>query len=226
MTRARGRLIVLEGAEGVGKTTQLRRLDDWLTSIGLSHIAVREPGGTSLGNEIRRILLDPKRHLGARTEALLFMTSRAQLMEEVVRPALERGEWVLLDRFFLSTYAYQVAGRGLPEAEIRQANALATQGTKPDVTILLRVPSEERARRTMERGEADRIERAGDTFHDKVEEAFVSFLDARWQSEHPESGPVVAVNGTGGEAEVFDRIAGLLGALWPETFTRTAQSHR
>jgi dTMP kinase len=225
MKGERGRLIVLEGAEGVGKTTQLRRLDAWLSALGVPHLCLREPGTTALGNDIRRVLLDPSRHLSPRAEALLFMASRAQLTEEELLPALRRGDWVILDRFFLSTYAYQIAGRGLPEGEVREANALATQRVTPDVTILLRVPAAERERRTTERGEADRIEQAGDPFHDRVERAFVSFLDPTWQRSHPESGQIVAVDGTGSEDEVFDRVSGVMTGLWPETFTRTAQSH-
>jgi dTMP kinase len=222
----RGRLIVLEGAEGVGKTTQLRRLDEWLTATGVSHLGLREPGGTALGNEIRRMLLDPTRHLGARSEALLFMASRAQLMEELVLPALAQGKTVVLDRFFLSTYAYQIAGRGLSELEVRLANALATHETVPDLTVLLRVPAPERARRTTIRGYADRIEQAGDEFHQRVEHAFDSFLDPDWQANHPESGTIVAVDGTGTEDEVFERLVGALARQWPEAFSRSAQMQR
>ncbi|HJU90591.1 MAG TPA: dTMP kinase [Gemmatimonadaceae bacterium] len=221
---ARGRLIVLEGAEGVGKTTQLRRLDEWLTSNAVPHLCLREPGGTALGNEIRRLLLDPARHLGARAEALLFMASRAQLMEEVVLPALAAGKWVVLDRFFLSTYAYQIAGRRLPEREIQLANALATHETVPDLTILVRVPIRERERRTALRGEADRIELAGDEFHDRVERAIDAFLDPSWQAAHPESGPIVGIDGTGSEDEVFDRIVAALASQWPESFPRASRT--
>ena len=106
MSTPRGRLIVFEAPEGAGKTTQLGRLGDQLGRRGTPFTAVREPGGTPLGDEIRRLLLEPGRDLSPRAEALLFMASRAELVAKVIRPALERGEIVLADRFFLSTYAY------------------------------------------------------------------------------------------------------------------------
>ena len=121
---SRGLLIVFEGTEGAGKTTQLKRLCDWIVARGRDVVAVREPGGTALGDEIRRVLLDPASDVAPRAEALLFMASRAQLVDREIRPALERGAVVLLDRFFLSTYAYQGRGRGIPETAIRAANGL------------------------------------------------------------------------------------------------------
>ena len=139
---AAGLLIVFEGAEGAGKSTQLRRLAECLGKAGRDVVAVREPGGTVVGDEIRRILLDPASDIVPRAEALLFMASRAQLVEREIRPALEQGAIVLVDRFFLSTYAYQGVGRGLPEDELRQANAMATTGLVPDLTLLLTIPVE------------------------------------------------------------------------------------
>src|SRR3954471_6536725 len=116
---ANGLLVVLEGPEGAGKTTQLRLLADWLGERGRPVIAVREPGGTVVGDEIRRVLLDPASDILPRSEALLFMASRAQLVEREIRPALERGDVVLVDRFFLATYAYQGVGRGIPDPELQ-----------------------------------------------------------------------------------------------------------
>src|SRR5687768_6421771 len=136
-------LIVFEGPEGAGKTTQLRLTAEWLSAAGHTVLAVREPGGTPLGDEIRRLLLDPGSDIAPRAEALLFMASRAQLMERSVVPALARGDVVLLDRFFLSTYAYQVAGRGLPHEQISAANRLATSDVRPDLTVLLSLPVEQ-----------------------------------------------------------------------------------
>jgi len=213
-----GRLIVFEAPEGAGKTTQLQLLTAWLGARGLPHLAVREPGGTPLGDEIRAILLDPARELSARTEALLFMTSRAELVARVIRPALERGVMVFADRFFLSTYAYQVHGRGLPFAEVRAANALATGGLVPDLTLLLTLRASERAARAARRGAADRMEGAGDDFHERVAAAFARFASADWQEAHPECGPIVDIDASGSEREVFARVLAALAARWPRAF--------
>lgn len=225
MSVARGRLIVFEGPEGAGKTTQLQRLASWLASRGVPFTGVREPGGTALGTEIRRMLLDPEREMTPRAEALLFMASRAELTAEVIEPKLVAGEVVLADRFFLSTYAYQVAGRGLPEHEIRAANTLATRGIVPDLTLLFVVPPEHRRHRAELRGAPDRMEQAGDAFHARVERAFAMALAPNWQLDHPECGPIIAVRGDGSEAEVFARVLTLLGERWPETFSVLDESH-
>jgi dTMP kinase len=216
VTVSRGRLIVFEGPEGAGKTTQLGLLAAWLDARGADHVRVREPGGTALGDEARRLLLDTPGGLDPRAEALLFMASRAALVAEVIAPALERGTLVLADRYFLSTYAYQVAGRGLPEAEVRSANALATAGVSPDLTLLFAVPGAVRAARAAARGAPDRIERAGDAFHARVERAFAMFLSPNWQRAHPEAGPVAPVDGDGDAAAVFDRVRVALGEQWPD----------
>jgi len=214
----RGLLIVFEGAEGAGKSTQLRLLADWLGSRGRDVVAVREPGGTVVGDEIRRILLDPNSDIVSRAEALLFMASRAQLVEREIRPALESGAIVLLDRFFLSTYAYQGIGRGLPESDLRAANAIATQGLVPDLTLLLTMPVADGLARAVERGELDRMERAELAFHERVALAFETFTTSDWQAAHPECGPIVLVDATGSEAAVFDRVLGTLRTRWPGTF--------
>lgn len=222
---ARGRLIVFEGPEGAGKTTQLRLLGEWLAAQGRAYTGVREPGGTALGNEIRRMLLEPGRTVDSRAEALLFMASRAQLIAEVVRPALAQGELVLADRFFLSTYAYQVVGRGLPLDDVRAGNALATAGLVPDLTILLTLPAATRDARTRARGGADRIESAGDAFHQRVERAFAECAHPAWQAAHPECGPITAVNAEGAEREVLDRVIAVLAARMPDHFPMQNAAH-
>ena len=222
MTVPRGRLIVFEGPEGAGKTTQLGLLSAWLAARGIEHVRVREPGGTPLGDEARRLLLDTPGGLDPRAEALLFMASRAALVAGVIEPALARGTLVLADRYFLSTYAYQVAGRGLSEPEIRAANALATAGVSPDVTLLFSVPGPVRAARAAARGAPDRIERAGDAFHARVERAFAMFLSPNWQAGHPEAGPVIAVDGDGDAGTVFERVRTALGERWPGVFDDAA----
>ncbi|HET7631527.1 MAG TPA: dTMP kinase [Gemmatimonadaceae bacterium] len=203
---SRGRLIVFEGAEGVGKSTQLQRLATWMRSQARMVETFREPGGTAVGDEIRRVLLDPASEIDPAAEALLFMASRAQLVRTRIRPALDAGHDVLLDRFFLSTYAYQVVGRGLPEDAVRAANGLATGGLVPDLTLLLALPVEEGLARAARRGERDRMERNAEDFHHRVDAAFTRFTEALWQAAHPECGPIVAVDARGNPDEVFSRV--------------------
>lgn len=217
----RGQLIVFEGAEGAGKSTQLRLVAEWLVAHGAapsSVIAVREPGGTVVGDEIRRLLLDPASDIVPRTEAFLFMASRAQLVEREIRPALDAGATVLVDRFFLSTYAYQGLGRGLPEEELRVANRMATGGLVPDFTVLLALPVEEGLARALRRGGHDRMERAELAFHERVARAFEAFAAKDWQDAHPECGPIELVDGLGGQSTVLDRVLATLRARWPEIF--------
>jgi dTMP kinase len=209
----------LEGSEAVGKSTQLGLIADWIEASGREVVSLREPGGTPVGNEIRRILLDPSSALGARGEALLFMASRAELIDRVIRPALLRNAVVLLDRFFLSTYAYQVAGRGLNEADVRAANDLATTGLRPDLTLLLHLPvSESLARMERRLRGPDRIEGSGREFHERVAAALELFGSESWQRSHPECGPIVRVDGTGSEQEVFERLRKSLQEMWPGSF--------
>ncbi|HEY8174534.1 MAG TPA: dTMP kinase [Gemmatimonadaceae bacterium] len=219
-------LIVLEGPEGAGKTTQLRLLAERLTAAGKNVVAVREPGGTPLGDEIRRLLLDPSSDIAPRAESLLFMASRAQLVEREITPALASGAIVLLDRFFLSTFAYQVAGRGLPHEEVGAANRLATGALRPDVTLLLSLPVDEGLTRAKQRGPHDRMERSDAAFHERVERAFQEFATKEWQTAHPESGPVVTVDGRGSVEEVFARVRTALEKRWPGTFAIAAAHKR
>lgn len=211
-----GRLVVFEGGEGAGKTTQLERLALRLGRHGAQVRMLREPGGTPIGDEIRALLLRPGAQIPARTEALLFMASRAALMVEQVRPALDRGEIVLLDRFFLSTYAYQVGGRGLPESEVRDANGFATGGLVPDVTVLLTLPVEVGLARAARRGAADRMEQAERAFHDRVNAAFASFADPAWQAAHAECGRIVAVPAEGPAEAVEEQVWRVIAAACPE----------
>jgi len=214
----RGRLIVLEGAEGAGKTTQIRILAERLTKAGIPCIAVREPGGTPVGDDIREILLHPEQEITAATEALLFMSSRAELVAREILPAIVEGQVVLVDRFFLSTYAYQIFGRGLPEDEIRAANRLATGGLIPDLTLLLDLPAAEGLGRADARGARDRMERSDDEFHGRVSDAFRRFTDPKWQHSHPECGPIKLIDGTGDEKSVHQRIVSALITAFPQPF--------
>ena len=217
---ARGRLIVFEGVEGAGKTTQIKLLAERLATAGITARGVREPGGTPVGDDIREILLHPEKDITAATEALLFMASRAELVERELGPALAEGVVILVDRFFLSTYAYQVAGRGLPEAEIRAANRLATGGLVPDLTLLLDVSAAQGLGRADARGKRDRIEKSGDEFHQRVNDAFRQFANPAWQASHPECGPINLIDGAGTETTVHERLVSILAATFPQPFER------
>ena len=191
---ARGRLIVLEGGDGVGKTTQLPLVADALRARGLIVHTIREPGQTQVGQTVRALLLDPASHISPNTEALLFLSARAQVVADVVQPALDAGEWVVADRFFVSTYAYQIAGHGLDDALVRAANSLATRGIVPDLTLLLTVSPDVAAARRNARGQADRLERYGSSFDQRVAAAYEASVTRAWQLTHPECGPIVAVH--------------------------------
>lgn len=218
----RGRLVVVEGPEGAGKTTQLARLAEWMANRGQRLHVVREPGTSQVGREIRRLVLDPQYDVAARTEALLFMAARAELVATELRPRLEAGQTIFADRFFLSTYAYQIHGRGLPEADIVAANGFATQTLVPDLTLLLQLPPATGLERARRRSSHDRMERAGAGFHDRVAAAFARFAQPEWQAAHPECGPIVALSAEGSEDEVFAAILGALAERWPATFDDTA----
>ncbi|HJQ11085.1 MAG TPA: dTMP kinase [Gemmatimonadaceae bacterium] len=214
----RGKLIVLEGAEGVGKTTQIKVLAERLTTAGIQCVAVREPGGTPVGDDIREILLQPEQDITAATEALLFMASRAELVAREIGPSLQKGMMVLVDRFFLSTYAYQINGRGLAEADVRAANRIATAGLVPDLTLLLDLPAAEGLARADTRGARDRMERADDAFHQKVGNAFREFSKSSWQHSHPECGPIKLIEANGDEQTVHRRIIAALATTFPQPF--------
>lgn len=213
-----GCFVVLEGGEGAGKTTQWERIARALAEAGHDVVALREPGGTPAGDILRQVLLDPSSSLEASTEALLFAASRAQLVATVIAPALARGAVVLVDRFLLSTYAYQGAGRGLPLEALRAINALATGGVAPDLTLLLTMPLEAALARAAARGTADRMEREALAFHTRVQEAFLHASRKEWQVQHSEIGAVEAVDASGSVDEVTQRCLALLAARWPERF--------
>ena len=221
----RGLFIVLEGGEGVGKTTQWSRLAEVLVAHGHDVHAMREPGGTQVGDMLRRILLDTSSHLCAEAEALLFSASRAQLVTEAMQPALERGGIVLVDRFLLSTYAYQGAGRGLSIDALRAMNSVATRGLVPDLTLLLQLPLDESLSRANARGSADRMEREERAFHERVASAFISATREEWQHAHPEIGPVAHIDARGSIDDVLQRCIAVLSNRWPERFGSLSMLH-
>jgi len=146
------------------------------------------------------------------------MASRAELVAREILPDSVEGRVVLVDRFFLSTYAYQIYGRGLAEEEVRAANRLATGGLVPDITLLIDLPAAEGLSRADARGTRDRMERADDEFHNRVANAFRQFTDAKWQHSHPECGPIKLIDGAGDEKKVHQRIVSALITEFPQPF--------
>lgn len=168
-----GLFITLEGPEGAGKSTQLARLVARLQGAGVAHTVTREPGGTPLGTRVREVLLDPELTIDPLPEFLLYSASRAQLVLNVIRPALGRGEVVVCDRYADSSLAYQGFGRGLGEDLLQDITRAATGGLTPDLTVLLDLDPAVGLRRAAERGgNPDRLERADFAFHQRVREGF------------------------------------------------------
>ena len=194
---AAGRFITFEGGEGCGKSTQIRLLAERLRAAGKEVLLTREPGGTELAEKIRALVreesADPP---NSRAETLLFLASRAQVVENVIRPALAAGTWVLCDRFADSTFAYQGFGRGLDLDEIKRINSFATGGLVPDRTVLLDVSPEVsekrmRAREAATNTDADRMEKAGDGFHARLKKGFLELAAAE-----PERFAVISADGS------------------------------
>jgi dTMP kinase len=171
-----GWFVAVEGGDGVGKSTQIAAVAGWLRGRGFEVVTTREPGGTPLGVEVRELVLHAREHrLGPRAEALLFAADRADHLEEVVRPALERGAIVVTDRHVDSSVAYQSGGRGLPAGEVAALSAFATDGVRPDLVVLLDLdPAVARARREERTGAPDKLEAEAGDFHDRVRAAFLA----------------------------------------------------
>jgi dTMP kinase len=169
----KGRLITLEGGEGAGKSTLLAGLRAHMTARGVEPVLTREPGGTPVGEAIRAIVLDPAmRGLCAESELLLMFASRAQLVRDVIAPALDAGHWVLCDRFTDASFAYQGGGRGQPAGRIAELESWAAMGLVPDITLLLDLPVSTGRARAAGRGQADRIEVEADGFFERVRLAY------------------------------------------------------
>lgn len=176
MSVVRGKFITLEGGEGAGKSTLLQGLRAHLLERGLDVLQTREPGGTPLGEAVRTLVLDSQqRGMCAQSEALLMFAARAQLVREVLEPALAAGRWVLCDRYTDASYAYQGGGRGMDMRAIAQLDAIATGGLTPDLTLLLDLPVAHGRARASGRGEAaDRIEREEDAFFERVRATYLA----------------------------------------------------
>ena len=171
----RGVFVTFEGGDGVGKSTHIRYVANELRLAGREVVCLREPGGTGIGESLRAMVLDPDNgEISSEAELLMYEAARAQLVREVIRPALERGAVVLCDRFSDSTIAYQAYGRGLPLDFVRRANAFATGGIVPDRTILLVLGNTRKSlARATGAGKGDLMEQAGEVFHSRVNRAFL-----------------------------------------------------
>ena len=198
---ARGMFITFEGGDGSGKSTQIQSVRDWFESRGREVIVTREPGGTELGTEIRRLVQNGPEDVDARTEALLYAADRAYHVATVIRPALERGAVVLGDRYIDSSLAYQGAARSLGVDEIASLSSWATQGLYPSLTFLLDLPPEVGARRRTDA--PDRMERESMDFHERVRHEYLRLADAE-----PER--IVVIDAVGTVDEVFSEIRGVL----------------
>ena len=175
----RGVFITLEGGDGSGKTTQAELLREWLSGEGRTVLRTREPGGTEVGVEIREIVLHHRGDISPRAEALLYAADRAHHVATVVRPALERGEVVIQDRYIDSSVAYQGVGRVLDPEAVRSLSEWATEGHAPDLTILLDLDADAaRGRLDEARTRYDRLEAEASEFHDRVRAAYLALAEA------------------------------------------------
>jgi dTMP kinase len=210
---ARGRFITLEGPEGSGKTTASRHLAEWLRSRGMPTVLTHEPGGTPLGEEVRRLVLHMRGmsdDLDPRADALLYAAGRAQHVARVIRPGLERGEWVVCARYLDSSLAYQGSGYGNDPDEMRRLQDFATAGLRPDLTILLDVPVEVGLARTRRRAEWNRFEDTEEVaFFERVRDAYL-----RLASDEPERFRVIDGSGSveAADAAIRGVVEPLLGS--------------
>lgn len=203
-----GLFITLEGIDGCGKSTQARLLVEALERTGAEIVALREPGGTRISEKIRTILLDPANdEMCDECELLLYEASRAQLVREVIEPALARGAVVVCDRFYDSTFAYQQGGRGLDEALVRSANALGSCGLAPTCTVVVDLAPEVALERATTFG-ADRLEGEGLAFQQRIREAYLSLAQQ-------EPSRIELIDGEGSPETVYGRLVGALADLLP-----------
>ena len=200
----KGKFITIEGVEGSGKTTQIQYIHEYLSQKKIPHIITREPGGTVLGKKIRELLLNPEYPVVPETEILLYLADRAQHVGEKIIPHLEKGFWVISDRYFDSTLAYQGYGRGLDLNLLQQFIKFATKGLLPDLTILIDLPPEEGLVRAKKRGEFDRLERENLEFHRRVRKGFLELAkDRRFR----------VVDGLKSPEEIFSAVKSFLEEL-------------
>lgn len=201
-----GKFITFEGIDGVGKTTQIKLVAQHLTELGQQVVITREPGGTAIAEKVRSIVLDPTLQLSVRTEALLFMASRSEHVEQIIKPALLAGKTVLCDRFCDSTFVYQGLTHGLKVedlADLKALNLQSTGGILPDLTIVLDADPQQLLQRRNERGIADRFENKGLAFQENLRQGFLALAAAE-----PER--IKVVNALGSVEEVSEKILSII----------------
>lgn len=198
---AKGHFITVEGIDGVGKSTQAALIEAVLDSAGYDVLRLREPGGVKISEQIRAILLDPANaEMGDVCELLLYEAARAQLVHQVIRPALAAGKTVVCDRFYDSTTAYQAFADGLDRNMVSQANELAVDGCRPDLTLVFDLPVEDALRRRSGREAEDRLELKGLEFQERVAAGFRAVA-----ADEPDR--VKLIDAGGSIAEVFSGVA-------------------
>jgi dTMP kinase len=210
-------LITFEGIDGAGKSTQIKELVHYLTAQGIEVLTLREPGGTAVAEKIRQILLESSHEISSLGELLLFSASRAELVQEVIMPALASGKTVILDRFFDSTTAYQGYGRGIDMELLRSIIAVSTCGIRPDITFYLDLEPEEALKRKFSKtsiplefdsDELDRMERSGVEFYGKVRQGY---LDIMQQNDER----VVGINALDPVSVIHNKIIAVLKGRFP-----------
>ena len=203
--------ITFEGSEGCGKTTQVQLLANRLDAAGIPFLVTREPGGTAIGETIRELLQYAPQSTGMtpETEVLLFEASRAQLVREIIKPALDRGECVIADRFFDSTSVYQGVARKLDKKVVRQLNAFAVGDCVPDITFLLDVDLETTRTRMKGPRRPDRMEQESDEFYEEVRDGYLEL--AKWQKDR-----VVVIKGWESPTDIEKEIWKILAKRFPD----------
>lgn len=203
----RGKFITFEGIDGAGKSTHLAWAADLLRGRDVSLVVTREPGGTLLGEKLRQILLAGDQHIHPETEALLMFTARRQHLEDVILPALQRGDWVLCDRFTDASFAYQGGGRGVAKQKLEELERWVHPDLQPDLTLLFDVGAELGQSRVARIKSPDRFEREGVEFFSRVRNAYLERLQ-QWPKR------IVRMDGSKPVADIQREIEQLISAKW------------
>lgn len=207
------KFMVFEGLDGAGKSTLIQSIQKHLEAQDLEPILIRDPGTTAVGEKLRRLILDPAEQPSAKTEILMYQAARAQLVDEIIAPSLKKGRWVLSDRFYSSTIAFQCHARGLDRADVDWLSRYACSGLVPDLVVFIDIPVEESQRRLNSRGASlgetkDRMEQENIAFHERVRQGYLAQA-----KENPQGWLVL--DGTRTPAQLVDDVmAHLRGRQW------------